>query len=104
MTSLLVQGFTISVFNRTYEKTELAVTRAKKEGRILSAATDLLYMAPHSVARISHNFARRIGRKLEGIPRAKGLRAVIDEAPVSVPVVSCDRRYLRKYLTDGEHN
>jgi len=26
------KGFTISVFNRSYEKTELAVTRAKKEG------------------------------------------------------------------------
>ena len=27
------QGFTISVFNRSYEKTEMAVVRAKKEGQ-----------------------------------------------------------------------
>ena len=27
------KGFTISVFNRTYEKTEKAVARAKKEGK-----------------------------------------------------------------------
>ena len=33
-----MQGITISVFNRTYEKTELAVTRAKKEGEASPAS------------------------------------------------------------------
>lgn len=32
------KGFSISVYNRTYSKTEAAVTRAKKESRVLQPA------------------------------------------------------------------
>ena len=36
------KGFSISVYNRTYSKTEAAVARAKKESRVLHNSHELM--------------------------------------------------------------
>jgi hypothetical protein len=76
-----MQGFTISVFNRSYEKTELAVTRAKKEGSDFSPSMFLTCGATITKDK-SHFSVRRARQQVEGIQGSQRLRAIFEEAQV----------------------